>query len=139
MKSLPRNHENNGMVWVQFKRQLYSKSVYRSEMVRPEKIYAALHWLKKNCPLYKDIEISDFDIESDMFQCVIEEVEEIEEVDEVEDERCEEMIVDQECEHIETLSKESNAKKKKVSEEEEEEEEDDSMFCNVTAILPDNL
>ena len=100
-------------------------------MVRPEKIYAALHWLKENCPLYRDIEINEFDIESDMFQCIIEEVEEDGEV-EVSD--FEEIIVDQECEEdIETLPKECAEKKKVI------EDDDDSGFCNVTAILPENL
>ena len=37
------------------------KSCYKSELIRPEKIYKALFWLKENHPSYKDIQIKDFD------------------------------------------------------------------------------
>ena len=30
-------------------------------MIRPDKIYRALFWLKENHPSYKDIEIKDFE------------------------------------------------------------------------------
>ena len=66
--SLPRNSTNNGLVWVRFKRQLGKKSHYLSEMVRPQKIYEALHCLKSHHPAYKNIQIAKFDIMGEMFE-----------------------------------------------------------------------
>ena len=43
--SLPRNRNNNGLVWVMYKRQKGEKSYYLSEMIRPDKVYEALKCL----------------------------------------------------------------------------------------------
>ena len=37
------------------------KYCYKSELIRPKRIYAALFWLKANHPSYKDVEIKDYD------------------------------------------------------------------------------
>ena len=68
VESLPRNSSNNGLVWVRFKRQLLKKAHYMSEMVRPQKIYEALHYLKSHHPSYKNIKIENFDIMEEMFE-----------------------------------------------------------------------
>ena len=58
VETLPRNKNNNGLVWIMYKRQKDKKSYYLSEMVRPEKIYEALRYLKEYHPAYKNINIS---------------------------------------------------------------------------------
>ena len=59
-RSLPRSNDN-GLVPINLKRKMDLKSCYKSELIRPEKIYKALFWLKENLPSYKDIQIKDFD------------------------------------------------------------------------------
>ena len=59
-RSLPRSSDN-GLVPINLKRKMDLKSCYKSELIRPEKIYKALFWLKENHPSYKDIQIKDFD------------------------------------------------------------------------------
>ena len=67
VNKLPRNKDNNGLVWVMYKRQKESKSHYLSEMISPQRIHEALHALKEHHPAYKNVEIDDFDILEDLF------------------------------------------------------------------------
>ena len=55
--SLPRTEKNNGMVTVGLKRDEKYDSFHKLQMVRPEKVYEALLYLKDNHPSYKDIVI----------------------------------------------------------------------------------
>ena len=61
VKSLPRTMKNNGMVTVKLKRKMNMKNHHKMGLIRPEKIYEALLFLKQNHPEYKDINISDCD------------------------------------------------------------------------------
>ena len=53
--SLPRTEKNNGMVTVGLKRDMKYDSFHKLQMIRPEKVYEALLYLKDNHPSYKDI------------------------------------------------------------------------------------
>ena len=55
--SLPRTEKNNGMVTVGLKRDMKYDSFHKLQMIRPEKVYKALLYLKDNHPSYKDIVI----------------------------------------------------------------------------------
>ena len=50
---LPRTKETNGFVNLKMKRQMKSKTYYKMETVRPDKVYNALLWLKENNPFYR--------------------------------------------------------------------------------------
>ena len=53
--SLPRTQKNNGMVTVGLKRDLIYKTFHKLQMIRPDKVYEALMYLKDNHPSYKNI------------------------------------------------------------------------------------
>ena len=53
--SLPRTEKNNGMVTVGLKRDMKYSNFHKLQMIRPEKVYEALLYLKDNHPSYKDI------------------------------------------------------------------------------------
>jgi hypothetical protein len=55
---LPRLPSQIQMVPMKLKRKLCYKGHYMYQYVRPAKVLAALHWLKSNNPLYKDVEIN---------------------------------------------------------------------------------
>ena len=57
--SLPRTDKNSGMVTVQMKRKMTMKNIHKRGLIRPDKIYEALVYLKENHPEYKDITITD--------------------------------------------------------------------------------
>lgn len=59
--SLPRTEKNSGLVTVRLKRKLAMKTYHKKGYIRPEKIYAALVYLKNNHPEYNNIKISDCD------------------------------------------------------------------------------
>ena len=61
VNSLPRTEKNSGMVTVKLKRKLGMKNYHKMGRIRPEKIYEALVYLKKNHPDYKNINISNCD------------------------------------------------------------------------------
>ena len=48
-RALPRS-KDNGLVPVNLKRKMDLKSCYKTELIRPKKIYEALFWLKQNHP-----------------------------------------------------------------------------------------
>ena len=130
--SLPRSHKDNGLVWVKFKRQLLKKAVYRSEMVRPQKIIDALKWLIKNHPAYKNIKIRDFDNLEDLFCSEEEAVTEPNIVSDTEPEYVDEESDKEDSDHTavkEGISQSNNEKK----------ETEESQFINVTAIFPQEL
>ena len=56
---LPRLPSQAQMVPMKLKRKLCYKGHYMYQYVRPEKVLAALKWLKSNNPLYRDVEIND--------------------------------------------------------------------------------
>lgn len=56
---LPRLPSQAEMVPMKLKRKLCYKGHYMYQYVRPEKVLAALKWLKSNNPLYRDIEVND--------------------------------------------------------------------------------
>ena len=51
--SLPRTEKNSGMVTVGMKRKLDLKNYHKLGMIRPEKVYKALLYLKETHPDYK--------------------------------------------------------------------------------------
>ena len=53
--SLPRTQKNNGMITVGLKRDTKYDRFHKLQMVRPEKLYEALLYLKDNHSSYKDI------------------------------------------------------------------------------------
>ena len=53
--SLPRTQKNNGMVTVGLKRDLIYKDFHKLQMIRPDKVYEALIYLKDNHPSYKNV------------------------------------------------------------------------------------
>ena len=59
--SLPRTEKNSGMITVGMKRKLDLKNYHKFGMIRPDKIYDALVYLKKNHPEYKNIDITQMD------------------------------------------------------------------------------
>ena len=59
--SLPRTEKNSGMVTVGMKRKLDLKNYHKLGMIRPEKVYKALLYLKETHPDYKDINVAEFD------------------------------------------------------------------------------
>ena len=59
--SLPRTEKNSGMVTVGMKRKLDLKNYHKLGMIRPEKVYKALLYLKETHPDYKDINVTEFD------------------------------------------------------------------------------
>jgi hypothetical protein len=59
--SLPRTEKNNGMVTVGLKRDVKYDNFHKLQMIRPEKVYKALLYLKDNHPSYKDIVIPSLD------------------------------------------------------------------------------
>ena len=61
VKSLPRTEKNSGMVTVGMKRKMDLKNYHKLGMIRPEKIYKALSYLKDNHPDYKDIAVVEID------------------------------------------------------------------------------
>ena len=61
VSQLPRTKDNHGMVTVKLKRKKEMKNYHKMGLVRPEKIYEALRYLKENHPEYHNIEITDLD------------------------------------------------------------------------------
>ena len=57
-KVLPRPPDNNGLLFLKLKRKLMYQGHVYFEAVRPEKMHAALHYLKGNNHLYYDAEIN---------------------------------------------------------------------------------
>ena len=53
--SLPRTQKDNGMITVGLKRDVKYDRFHKLQMVRPEKLYEALLYLKENHPSYRDI------------------------------------------------------------------------------------
>ena len=80
VNKLPRNKDNNGLVWVIYKRQKNKKSHYLSEMVRPERVYEALQSLVDHHPAYKNIEVDKFAILDDILDCDDKEVDDNESI-----------------------------------------------------------
>ena len=123
--TLPRNKNNNGHMWVMYKRQKGKKSYYLSEMVRPETVYRALHSLKKYHPAYKDIKIDQFEILDDLFDT---------DNQIVDDESCCESSESDDSDCIEdvddSVEPSSAGQADKV-------ENTDNIFNNHTCLLPD--
>jgi hypothetical protein len=59
--SLPRTEKNSGMVNIKLKRKMGIKNYHKMGLIRPEKIYEALKYLKDHHPEYKDINIQKCD------------------------------------------------------------------------------
>ena len=59
--SLPRTEKNSGMVNIKLKRKMGIKNYHKMGLIRPEKIYQALKYLKEHHPEYKDINIQKCD------------------------------------------------------------------------------
>ena len=59
--SLPRTEKNSGMVNIKLKRKMGIKNYHKMGLIRPEKIYQALRYLKDHHPEYKDINIQKCD------------------------------------------------------------------------------
>ena len=59
--SLPRTEKNSGMVNIKLKRKMGIKNYHKMGLIRPEKIYQALKYLKDHHPEYKDINIQKCD------------------------------------------------------------------------------
>ena len=56
---LPRLPADAHIVSLKLKRKLEYKQAYLHDVIRPEKVISALHYLKNNNPLYADIEINE--------------------------------------------------------------------------------
>ena len=57
---LPRIPDDDAhIISLKLKRKLEYKQAYLHDTIRPEKVLAALHYLKNNNPLYLDIEINE--------------------------------------------------------------------------------
>ena len=61
VNALPRTQINNGLVTVGLKRDMAIKNFHRLQLVRPDKVYEALLYLKDNHPSYTNIDISSLD------------------------------------------------------------------------------
>ena len=61
---LPRIPDDAHIISLKLKRKLEYKHAYLHDTIRPEKVLAALHYLKNNNPLYSDIEINENWIQS---------------------------------------------------------------------------
>ena len=68
--SLPRTDKNSGMVTVQMKRKMTMKNIHKRGLIRPDKIYEALVYLKENHPEYSNIDVKGkpIDINPDLKQ-----------------------------------------------------------------------
>ena len=63
---LPRMPSEASMIPLKLKRKLRYKGHYMYDYVRPDKVMTALKWLKKNNPMYSNIDINDSWINDDL-------------------------------------------------------------------------
>ena len=63
---LPRMLSEASMIPLKLKRKLRYKGHYMYDYVRPDKVMTALKWLKKNNPMYSNIDINDSWINDDL-------------------------------------------------------------------------
>ena len=125
VKSLPRTEKNSGMVTVGMKRKMDINNYHKLGMIRPEKIYKALLYLKDNHPDYKDVAVIEMD---DWLQQYHSE-NESEDESEMEDNKETSEIEDQQASEEEAKQNESE---NTINQAEE------NIFNAVTCLLPDD-
>ena len=109
ISKLPRSTEESGLIAIKLKRQMFKKSVYREEMVRPKVIFRYLNYLIKNHPSYKNIEKRD------------------------------ENFVTDEISSMTGEQPENESDDKEHGESENESSDDESPFVEVTSLQPEQI